>query len=176
MEGGGRGRGRGVRLPTDTAQPPAAGRGRGVAPPQDAGADAVQRGGAFADDAREQNVRMMRRMKQLLRGNEEHFAQLRLQSSEFLKGTSTVDEYYSNLQIWFGEKVGDILTDLLDLLPDAQRREALRLKYFSSTMEGPVSATAVELPPPQRRPAAVAAGGEEAGAGAWAEVVRQRRQ
>eukprot|EP01062_Namystynia_karyoxenos_P043795 TRINITY_DN32083_c0_g1_i1.p1 TRINITY_DN32083_c0_g1~~TRINITY_DN32083_c0_g1_i1.p1 ORF type:complete len:315 (+),score=84.10 TRINITY_DN32083_c0_g1_i1:79-945(+) len=168
QRGGGKGQRGSPRRAPPSGGVGASGKGAAGGPPGGAGAAGKgaaapsQPPGAGAPDAaerREQNVQLMRRMKRLLGGSDERLAQFRLLSSDYLKGSITSTEYYRSMQGFFGGKIDDIYPDLVELLPDPQKREALRLVHLSATAAAP-GQTAASAPgalpaPPPAEPKAV---------------------
>eukprot|EP01060_Flectonema_neradi_P005401 TRINITY_DN13596_c0_g2_i2.p1 TRINITY_DN13596_c0_g2~~TRINITY_DN13596_c0_g2_i2.p1 ORF type:complete len:583 (+),score=105.65 TRINITY_DN13596_c0_g2_i2:1060-2808(+) len=113
QEGGkGRGRGRGGRSPKRDSHPT-----RSPPPPQP------------TESEKSRNLELMKKMKTLLGDDVAKFNQFRVISSEFLKGNMQSAEYYDKLQLYFGGSLSDIFSDLVDLLPDANKRQGLRLVH-----------------------------------------------
>lgn len=60
---------------------------------------------------------------------EERFKQFRTLSSEFLKGEMLCAEYYRRFVELFGPKSDDIFMEMVTLLPNASKRDALLLAH-----------------------------------------------
>ena len=114
QEGGGKGkgRGRGGRSPKRDNRP-----SRSPPPPQP------------SQNEKARNLELMKKMKTLLSDDVSKFNQFRVISSEYLKGNMQSAAYYDKLQLFFGGTLDEIFSDLVDLLPDANKRQGLRLVH-----------------------------------------------
>ncbi|KAJ9455916.1 E3 ubiquitin-protein ligase hel2 [Diplonema papillatum] len=144
--GKGRGRGKGGKGGADNGEqegysPHSRGRGRGGQHQRESSHGHAERENGRADFAafednmsnKERNLRLMAKMKKLLGHSLPKFNQLRVVSSEFLKGKLQAADYYEQLVLYFGGNLDQVFSDLVELLPDPNKRTGLRLVHSSLT-------------------------------------------
>ena len=130
--GGGRGKGKkGGKGVQDAGQSSGRGRGRGHAPAREEDAAPTPQH-TREPNAKERNIALMNKMKVKFGNNLTKFNQLRVISSDFLKGQIQTVDYYDKLGIFFGGDLDDIFPELVDLLPDQNKQAGLRLAHSSA--------------------------------------------